>query len=404
MSNIQDIVNKEASELTIEEIQELQDFVNRILGNVPEYYSYENILKRMIENAPETIDKRVGSIFYDAIAPCAGEIANEYIEIQIFKDQVYLLTAIGDNLDKIGENYLIPRKKATKALRIAQFIDTNDNLIDLPIGRRFSVPDSDSTITYVITKQIDTGKAIIECEQYGTIGNEYYGAILPLFSINNLQEATIIGTQQPAQDIEDDDDYRQRIIDKLNSKPFGGNIADYKEYVSNISGTSEPKVFPVWDGGGTVKLSILDSQYNAISNEFIAQIKEEIDPTIYTGQGVGTAPIGHIVTVVTPTELTVNIVADVQLREDKTIETVQEAIEEAIETYFLNIRKNWVDSDYTNVYITQVIAAMMSVPGVINVDRNTITLNDETSDIELENTAENQYIPILGTVELNEIE
>ena len=268
MSNIQDIVNKDVSELTVDDIQQLKDFANRILGNVPEYYSYENILKRVLNSASDTIDKRVGSIFYDAVAPCCGEMAEEYIEIQIFKDQVYVLTAVGDNLDKIGENYSIPRKKATKALRIAQFIDTNDNLIDLPIGRRFSVPDSDSTITYVITKQIETGKALVECEQEGSIGNEYFGAILPLFTINNLQEATLIGTQQPAQDVEDDDDYRERIIDKLNTKSFGGNIADYKDYISKIDGTSEPKVFPIWNGGGTVKVSVLDAQYNAITNEF----------------------------------------------------------------------------------------------------------------------------------------
>lgn len=403
MSSIQEIVKKDANELTEDEIQSLIDFADRVLGNIPEYYSYDNILRRMLDNVPDNVDKRVGSIIYDALAPCAGEIANEYIEIQIFKDQVYLLTATGDNLDKIGDNYSLPRKQATKALRIAQFTDVNDNLINLPIGRRFSVPDSDATITYVITKQIETGKAIVECEQEGTIGNEYFGDILPLFTINNLKIAEIIGTQQPAQDIEDDETYRERIRARLNTKSFGGNIADYKEYVLNINGTSEPKVFPVWDGGGTVKISVLDSQYNPISAEFLAQIKEEIDPEEDTGNGIGIAPIDHKVTVVTPTSILINVEADVLLGEEVEIGTIQSEVEEAISNYLYNIRKNWVNNDYTSIYITQIIAAIMSVDGVLNVDRNTITLNGETEDIILLNDKTNQYVPILGTVELTKI-
>ena len=403
MSNIQEIVKKDASELTLDEIETLLDFAKRILGEVPEYYSYDNILKRMLNNVSDTVDKRVGSVIYDALAPCAGEMADEYIEIQIFKDQIYVLTAVGDNLDKIGENYSIFRKKATNALRIARFIDTDDNLMNLPLGRRFSVPESNSTLTYVITKQIETGKALVECEQEGTKGNEYYGDILPLFTINNLKIAEIIGMQQPAQDVEDDETYRARIIAKLNTRAFGGNIADYKEYVLNISGTSEPKVFPVWDGGGTVKISVLDGQYNAISDEFLTQIKDEIDPEEYTGQGVGTAPIGHVVTVVTPTVITVNITADVQLVDDVTIGNIQNDVEEAISEYLYTIRKNWVNSEYTTVYITQIIAAMMSVSGIVNVDRNTLTINGETEDINIQNTAFHQYIPVLGTVELTKI-
>ena len=151
-------------------------------------------------------------------------------------------------------------------------------------------------------------------------------------------------------------------------------------------------------------LTVGDLLENAQTSEFQEQIKELIDPDEYTGLGVGMAPIGHRVTIVTPTELEIDIVADLQLRDDVTIGNIQSAVEAAIEAYLLNIRKNWVDNNYTSVYITQIITAIMSVGGVINVDRNTITLNGETQDIDIENTAINQYIPVLGTVELHEIE
>ena len=399
MSNISDIIKKNINDLTTEDISDLLEFAKSFYEEIPEKYSYDNILKRLLASVPDNLDKRTGAIIYDALAPCAGELANMFIAIQIFKDQTYIKTAKGDNLDRIGEQYSVPRLKATKAQRIAEFIDNNDALVNLPLGSRFSVPESDATITYQIIRYLTTGKAVIECEQYGTIGNEYFGDILPLFSVNDLKSATIIGTQQPARDKEIDDDYSERIIEHLNHKGFGGNIKDYQDYVESINGTSKPKVFPIWNGGGTVKLSILDSQYNALTNDFINQIKETIDPTEYTGLGVGIAPIGHQVTVVTPTEITINISATLTL-DDVTISQVKPEIEQNIEKYLFSVRKNWVDNDYTNVYLAQIISDIVKVSGIINATN--VQINGSTSDISYQNTATNQYIPVLGEVTLSE--
>lgn len=398
MSSIKELLTKNPSEFTLDYITEMQTIMNRLAGNIPEYYSYDNILRRMLAEIPDNMDKRPSSPIWNGLAPVASELANEYIEIQIYKDQTYLLTAIGSNLDTIGENYSIPRKKATYAERIIQLTDTNNNLTNVPIGSRFSVPDSDSSITYIITRYLETGKAVVQCEQAGVIGNEYTGELLPLFSIDTLKEVIIISTETPAQDEEDDDTYRARIIDKLNTKGFAGNIRAYKDMIDEISGASEPKVFPVWNGGGTVKLSVLDSEYNAITPEFQAEIKELIDPEEYTGQGVGMAPIGHQVTIDTPTEVTVNIEADVNL-DTVTAGQVQEPAEEYLEQYLLSVRKDWVNNEYTSVYIAQVVASILKVNDIKNVSN--VKINGVASDINLENTALEQFIPILGTVILN---
>lgn len=391
--------NKEVSSYTQEEISEMVQALKRIYGNTPEYYSYDGILKRMLSRVDDTMDKRFGSIIYDALAPCAAELAEEYIEIQIYRDQTYLLDAVGENLDRKGADFTILRETATQAERLGELIDTSGNLINLPIGSRFSVPESDMTITFYIKGYISTGKPIFVCEQAGTAGNEYYGELLPLFAINNLKEAKITGIQKPAQNDESDDDYRARIISRLNSKSFGGNIADYKQYVDDISGTSEPKVFPVWNGGGTVKISVLDSQYNAITDEFKQQIKEIIDPEEYSGQGMGTAPIGHVVTVSTPTNTTVNIKAQVVL-DSVSLGQIKTDVEENLENYFLSVRRTWANSEKTNIFISQVIAAILQTAGVKNVTN--VELNDLEEDITLEDTAQEQFIPILGEVTLYE--
>lgn len=395
----EEFFNKDISEYTAEEISEMVETLKRIYSQVPEYYTYESILKRVLAKVPDDMDKRLTSPIYNALAPMAGELAQEYIEIQIYRDQTYLLSAVGENLDRIGENYTIPREKATQAERLGELIDINDNLINLPIGSRFSVPESSMTVTFYIKGYVETGKPIFVCEQTGTIGNDYYGALLPLFSINNLKEAKLTGIRKPAQDKEDDDTYRARIQSKLNSKAFGGNIADYKEYVESITGTSEPKVYPVWNGGGTVKLSILDSQYNAISDEFKAEIKEIIDPEEYTGQGVGVAPIGHKVTIDTPTKTTINVSAKVTL-DSVALGQIQASVKENLEAYLLAIRKEWVNLEKTSIFVSQVIGAIVNTPGVENVVN--VTLNGLEEDIVLVNTAEEQFIPVLGEVNLYE--
>lgn len=407
MSSIKELLTKNPSEFTLDDITEMQTIMNRLAGNIPEYYSYDNILRRMLAGIPDNMDKRPSSPIWNGLAPVASELADEYIEIQIYKDQTYVLTAIGENLDTIGNNFLIPRKKATYAERIIQLTDINDNLTNVPIGSRFSVPDSDSSITYIITRYLETGKAVVQCEQAGVIGNEYTGELLPLFSIDTLKEVIIISTETPAQNEEDDNTYRARIIDKLNTKGFAGNIRAYKDYIDEIGGASEPNVFPVWNGGGTVKLSILDSEYNAITPEFQAEIKELIDPEEYTGQGVGMAPIGHNVTIDTPTEVTINIEASINL-DTVTLGQVQSEVEQNIENYLLSVRKDWIqheytESFYTSVYIAQIVANILKVSGIKNVPPELVLINGENNDINLENTALEQFIPVLGTVTLNEL-
>ena len=401
MSSIKELLIKNPSEFTLDDIAEMQTIMNRLAGNIPEYYSYDNILRRMLAEIPDNMDKRPSSPIWNGLAPVASELANEYIEIQIYKDQTYLLTAIGSNLDTIGENYSIPRKKATYAERIIQLTDTNDNLTNVPIGSRFSVPDSDSSITYIITRYLETGKAVVQCEQAGIIGNEYTGELLPLFSIDTLKEVIIISTETPAQDEEDDDTYRARILDILNTKGFAGNIRAYKDYIDEISGASEPKVFPVWNGGGTVKLSILDSEYNAITPEFQAEIKELIDPEQYTGQGVGMAPIGHKVTIDTPTELEINITADVELESGIMVGNIQKQVEDNIEEYLLSVRKEWADRETIYVYIAQIIVSILRVSGISNVSN--VLINSSNTDVEITSTALEQFIPVLGEVELSEL-
>lgn len=83
-----------------------------------------------------------------------------------------------------------------------------------------------------------------------------------------------------------------------------------------------------------MKVSVIDSEYKPATSEFMQQIKKYFDPTEQTGQGLGIAPIDHTVTISTPEEFAINIVANVTLKSEVSGEQIKPFIQASIEKYF----------------------------------------------------------------------
>jgi len=360
---------------------------------------FSTILQRMLDNVPADQDKRQSSPIYNTLAPTAAELAQMNIDIQIFEEQTYLLSAVGINLDNWAANFAITRQTSTNAIRIAETTDTNEQPINLPIGSRFATPNVEGGVNFTLIENFGAGRSLLEAETAGTVGNEYLGPLLPLFAINNLGTATMVGTQIPAEDEESDASLLYRVMFRLNRNPFGGNMDDYEQFVMDIDGVGAVKMFPLWDGGGTVKLSIIDSELNPATVEFIAVVQNLIDPIPNNGLGYGIAPIGHRVTVTTPTTIAINITANVSLRSGYTISQLQSNIEAALEDYISSLRKEWANTSILSVYIARINAAIISVDGVNNVTN--IAINGSSFDLELTQTAQLQQLPVLGSVVLS---
>lgn len=377
--------------------------------------SFEQILDRTLSNELlSDVDKREGSIVYDTLAPVCMELADAYAKMDILESQLSLLTATGSNLDNRAYEQGMAREQETQAERIGTFKkyqideqtgeyvkDENDNKIlidmDIPEGSRFVSPENDSIIYEFISKD-DKDENILRCETYGTVGNEYTGTILPLTAIPDLVEAKITGTHIPAQDTESDDELRTRVINKLNSLSFGGNIDAYIEKVSGIDGVGTCKVFPAWQYNGSVLLSVVDSSYEPITQSFADRIKEEIDPEESSGQGVGFAPIGHYVTVTTPIKSNVKVQFHLDLEADVTIGNVQEECEQKIEEYFNSVRHEFYQDKTLGIYRARIIDKILEIPEVLNV--TDVLLNDVNADITYtdEGLLEHQYLPYVSEV------
>lgn len=377
--------------------------------------NFEKILERMLaQDILVNVDKRVGSIIYDALAPAAMELATAYQMIDILQEQTYLLTATGNNLDKRCADYGLTRMEATKAQRIGEFkqyemdgngnyvLDENDNkiLVDMEIieGTRFIVPESSITYEYIGIKD---GHKILECEQAGIGGNEHTGTILPLTPINGLIEANIISTYKYGENAETDEQFRARAQAHINNAAYGGNIQDYIEKVNAIDGVGNTKVFPAWDYNGTVLLSVVDPSYNPISNEFAAYLKNIIDPDENTGEGYGIAPIGHYVTITTPQEYTIDVSLTCEIASGAEIGEVRQAITDILTEYFNALRRQFAQNINITIYRSRIITVIENnISSVLNIDLESVLLNNSSTDIILEDEASinGQYLPKLGTI------
>lgn len=343
--------------------------------------TFEQIMDDMLERVPNTIDKREGSIIYDALAPAAIELAQMYAYLDWLDLVTYADEATDEYLTRRCAERGVNRKPATYSKRKGEF-NTN-----IPIGSRFAIED----VTYIVSELLDGTNYVLTCEQIGPVGNLYSGELTPLNSIQNLSLAILSDILIPAEDVEDDESLRARYFESLSSEAYGGNQRDYKLKVEAIDGVGGVRVFPAWNGGGTVKLVITDSNHNKPSQTLIDTVQMIMDPPLETGLGTGVAPIGHKVTVASVNEIPVNITTSLTFTPGRTWADVQPLLLAAYENYLSGIREKW-NSEPGVVRIAYLDTIALSIAGIVDVTGTKINgkaYNLLLGDVE---------IPILGKV------
>ena len=319
--------------------------------------TYEFILKRMLARIPPSMDKREGSIIYDALAPAAVELAQLYIDLDLTLNETFADTASRQYLIKRAAERGIEPYPATYAIGEGVF-DT-----EVPIGAKFSI----DAYNWIATELTEGNTYRMTCETSGEEPNGYTGTLIPVDYIKGLTKAELTEILIPGENEEPTEDFRKRYFDSLNSQAFGGNISDYKKKVKSIEGIGGVKVYPVWNGGGTVRLVIINSEFKAPTEELVTQTQTAIDPVHNQGEGLGIAPIGHVVTVQGVTETTVNITTNITYGEGWSYEDVKTYIEEAIDKYFSELNASWENSAGLIVRISQIESRLLDVEGIVDI-------------------------------------
>lgn len=350
-----------------------------------ESQTYEEILARSLGRVATNVDKREGSLTMNAIASVSAEHANIYILLDSIIRNGYVDTAdIREYVVYRCKERGINPYEATQATLKGKFN------MEVPLGSRFSHDELNYAVRAFMEAKDGYYYYQMECETAGEIGNLSFGELTPIEYIDKNLEGELTELLIPAEDEESLESLKERYFGSFDSNPFGGNKQDYKDKVKALDGVGGCIVIPVWNGGGTVKILIIDSAYNVATPTLVASVQEQVDPAPQ-GEGIGIAPIGHTVTIATPNELTVNIQAKITLISGYNWDTMLPRITETLEAYFLELRRGWEDENVV-VRISQIENRILNLEGVLDIADT--KLNGEPNNL----IVAQEDLPVLGGV------
>jgi uncharacterized phage protein gp47/JayE len=368
-------------------------------------YTFDKILNDMLSRIPDTLDKREGSIIYDALAPAAVELEKVYKEIKQSYINTNAQTAKGHWLDLKAFEVGLTRKPANFAVRKGTFTTINGEPAIIPIGCSYSTIDAEDSLIYIVTANISDGEYMLTCTTPGSVGNNYFGALQNEDDPLSPETGELEDILTSGLDEEDDDALLRRYILKVTTSPYGGNFADYKQRVLGHDNVGAVQIYPAYIGGGTVKIVVLDRKYDVPNQETIDEIQNDLCP-FTLNQGAGIAPIGHNVIVKGADAYVLNITANVTLAASTSRELVQEEANYIIGEYLREIRKEWDierepnTASYTlKLYLSQIFVRLMNITGVRDIAN--LKINGSPDDIVFRQDHEVQQVPVLGGITLN---
>jgi hypothetical protein len=154
--------------------------------------------------------------------------------------QTLALTATGDGLDVIGNNYNVFRKAAVPAELEATIDAPGLGTGTIAAGTKF-VGDSNNEL-YQTTTSVGQVAGVatlsLQAETPGVIGNLENGETLTIVTqISGVGTvATVTDTLVTGVDRESDDAYRRRVLNELRTVGGGGNSADYRTWSEQVEG------------------------------------------------------------------------------------------------------------------------------------------------------------------------
>ena len=338
----------------------------------------EDIIQRI--NQRLTIDANLleGGFSQDIIGSVAYELANIYdTELDNIADKVFVETATGEDLDKVGADYGITRRQSSASIVYLE-IEGNENAI---VNQNIKATYNNLVFTVQEYKVIgSSGKVTVkaQCETTGTIGNvpansitEFITTYSGLTSVNNPQAA------YNGFDVESDEDYRARIKLYLAEDATNCNEAQYKQWALEVTGVKTAVVKGAETvGAGNVGVYI-SSQTGTVTQELINAVKEYIESKQFINATL-------IVQSLTYTEMDVN--ATIVLKDGYTINDVVEEFTQAFGEYL-----ETVTNTVSYFRVSDLLYACSGVEDVIS-----YTLNGGTESVTI---ADIDY-PVVGEVNI----
>ncbi|MCI1958196.1 MAG: baseplate J/gp47 family protein [Clostridia bacterium] len=344
-------------DITVESIKE------DILGNINDF------------------DTREGSFADILIGPAALEFWKLMQSMNSVIPIAFVDETSGEYIDKRAAEFGLTRKSGTYAKAEVTFSGSDGALIKsgtviLDTDSREFILQSDVTINGT------TGTGNVQAAEIGSKYNSEAGSICKMYkAISGVTSVTNESAAEGGTDDETDSSFVQRLYEYWQKPATSGNVYHYKQWALSVEGVGGAKIFPLWNGNGTVKVIICDSNKELASESIINACAAYIEEN---------RPIGADVTVVSAVEKNIEIAMTLLLNGSKTLETITSEVKNSIESYIKSI----AFSADTLLY-NRIAYIILDNTGVT--DYKSLTVNGQTSNIAI---ADNE-IAILGTCEVS---
>lgn len=369
-----------------------------------EDYTYERLLEDVLNNAPEDIDTRQGSIFYDAVSGPLLKIAKLYTDLDLVVEMVSVVTATGEALDTRAGEYGITRLAATRAKYRVTFEGVMPQ-----IGERFYHDGQ----YFVLRDGEENDQPIyfLEAEIAGSSGNDIYKGTpaVPVNNIEGLISATFGAIYENGNDVEGDESLRTRVQEKIAGPAENGNKQHYKTWCESIDGVGRARIFPLWNGPNTVKAVLIDGEGQPCSPSKVAEVQNYIDPatkgytatvdgktyTVGDGLGEGVANLGAHFTATGASPLKIDVSFKAELPSGVTPDAARQDAKEAIEEYFKGLVIDTAEASDIVVRVSAVGAILSGLQTIL--DYSDLKLNGAAVNI----TPGEDDVPVIGEVSIS---
>jgi uncharacterized phage protein gp47/JayE len=343
--------------------------------------SKQTIVSRLLSYVSNLFDKSANSLFYHNFGALAEELQPKYAELDTILDEAFAETVTSlENMIKIAADEGVEHKEATYATGSVTLTGT--------VGATVAIGDlvASDLVQFSIQEAITipaegTISVAVKCNTAGTIGNVPIGAIkyfpvtLPgILSVNN------IAATQDGYEAESLEELRTRYYEQVRTPSTSGNKYHYINWAKSIAGIGGARCIPLWNGNGTIKVIVINSDHEPASEALVTSVTNYIEAE---------RPIGPTVTVISATGLALNITATLVLAPGFTKDQVDVSIQENIKTYLKGL-----DYSDTTLYVSyaRIGEIILNTSGIV--DYSNLTINGGIINI----VPGGEQVPIMGTL------
>lgn len=349
--------------------------------------SPEEIQERMMNALPADIDNMPGGFPYDLTMPTAVE-KSMLVEFQITRALMLMFPewAYDEWLDLHAKAAGLTRRPAGFASGTVTFSGDSGTVIPAGTAVCTEATDNSPSIAFTTDERAvipDSGSIAVKvtASEAGKASNSAAGAVI--FLLTNIKGVSSVSNKDAitgGTDKETDDELRERIdvANAQEGESFVANDTDYVRWAKEVTGVGDCIVIPTWNGPGTVKLVLVDSNGQPANESIVKAVYDYIvspDDRSRRLLPTGTAEL----TVVSATNKKIAYKCTGLVFDDTTtLDLIKSSFEELAKGEYSEAKTNGSNTLYYN----QLRGHVTEIPGVVDFD--TFLVNGDTKNITLQ--------------------